>query len=67
MYSILKFIINFSMNSHQYPRDYYPDIITDADRLFQYFSHKLDRKSYPIRMFGKTIMQPRLVSFVADI
>jgi alkylated DNA repair dioxygenase AlkB len=55
------------MIPHQYPRDYYPDIITDADRLFHYFSHKLDRKSYPIRMFGKTIMQPRLVSFVADI
>lgn len=54
------------MIPNHYPRDYYPDIIANADTLFQYFSHHLDRKSYPIRMFGKTIIQPRLVGFYGD-
>jgi alkylated DNA repair dioxygenase AlkB len=49
-----------------YPRTYYPQALTDANKLFQYFMQHLNRKAYPIRMFGKEMMQPRLVSFYAD-
>lgn len=45
---------------------YLPDAIPNADELFVYFSRMLDRQQYPIRMFGKMMMQPRLVAFYAD-
>lgn len=49
-----------------YPRTYHPQVLPNADKLFQYFSQHLDWQSYPIHMFGKELLQPRLVSFYAD-
>jgi alkylated DNA repair dioxygenase AlkB len=45
---------------------YIPNFLQNADELFAYFSRELDRKQYPITIFGKTMMQPRFVSFYAD-
>gem|GEM_PF-5450831 len=49
-----------------HPRTHHPQALTNADELFQYFSQHLGWKLYPIRMFGKELIQPRLVSFYAD-
>lgn len=45
---------------------YIPNFLPDADILFDHFSKELDRKQYPITMFGKQMMQPRLVCFYGD-
>ncbi len=66
--SNILFHYNYSYYSSimSYPRTYHPHALSNADELFQYFSYHLDRKEYPIRMFGKDLLQPRLVSFYAD-
>jgi alkylated DNA repair dioxygenase AlkB len=46
--------------------DYISDFLKDADIVFEKLFHELNRKSYPITMFGKKMVQPRLVSFYAD-
>ena len=59
-------VMSHMSNRADYPRTYYPQALLNADELFQYFLQHLDWKSYPIRMFGKDLIQPRLVSFYAD-
>jgi alkylated DNA repair dioxygenase AlkB len=49
-----------------YPWTYIPNFLSDADVLFMTLSQQLTRTQYPITMFGKTMMQPRLVSFYAE-
>lgn len=56
----------FPIQLIMYPRTYYPHAVANADELLQYYTQYLDWKSYPIRMFGKELLQPRLVSFYAD-
>jgi len=46
---------------------YTPGFLSHAEEKFQQLLHELDRKLYPITMFGKTMMQPRLVAFYADV
>jgi alkylated DNA repair dioxygenase AlkB len=38
----------------------------EADQLYQQLLTDLDWKQYPIRMFGKTILQPRLIAWYGD-
>ena len=45
---------------------YIPNFVLDADLLMTQLTEQCERKSYPITMFGKTMMQPRLVSYYAD-
>jgi len=50
------------------PREYTPDFLWNnvADEYLHHFQSKLDRQQHEIRMFGKKMMQPRLISFYAD-
>ena len=52
-----------------YPRLYIPNFISPekVDSLYTYFVQKLERKQYDIIMFGKKVLQPRLVCFYADV
>ena len=45
---------------------YKQNFLTNHKQIFQSLQNDLDRKSYSIKMFGKIIMQPRLVSFYGD-
>lgn len=45
---------------------YIKDFLPHADAVFTILSQELNRQEYPITMFGKTIMQPRLVSFYGN-
>lgn len=49
-----------------YPRTYYPNFITNRDTLFEKLLVSLERSQYPITMFGKTYLQPRLICFMWD-
>lgn len=39
---------------------------TEADHLYQTLLSDLTWKQYPIRMFGKTMLQPRLIAWYGD-
>ena len=45
---------------------YTPNFLNQSDEMFLQLSQDLDRAIYPITMFGKTMMQPRLVAYYAD-
>ncbi len=51
-----------------YPWTYMPDFLwaQEADTYFTHFQHSLQRQQYEITIFGKTMMQPRLISFYGD-
>lgn len=40
---------------------------TEADHLYQKLLTDLDWQQHPIRMFGKTMLQPRLIAWYGDI
>lgn len=48
------------------PWTYKRDYITKPDQIYQILEKNIQRKQYPIKLFGKTYMQPRLISFFAD-
>ncbi len=48
------------------PIIYIPNFIQNSNFLFDYFCNNLDWKSYKIKIFGKEISQPRLVSYYGD-
>lgn len=54
--------------THPVPRTYTPLFLWNdiADKHFTYFQNNLHRKQYEITMFGKKMMQPRLISFYGD-
>jgi len=47
---------------------YYKDFISaeKSDFLFNHFQSTIDWKQYPITLFGKTFLQPRLVAWYGD-
>lgn len=47
---------------------YYNNFLStvEAQVLYQKLLHNLDWQQYPIRMFGKTIWQPRLIAWYGD-
>ncbi|MCS6983462.1 MAG: alpha-ketoglutarate-dependent dioxygenase AlkB [Candidatus Absconditabacterales bacterium] len=51
------------------PIHYFPGALQrqyNTHQLLHALQTQLNRQQYPIRMFGKTVMQPRLVSFAGD-
>lgn len=51
-----------------YPRTYIPHFLPwyVAETHFQHLLKSLDRKQYEIALFGKVMLQPRLISFYGD-
>ena len=45
---------------------YTPSFLDQSDQNFLQLSQELERKSYEISMFGKKVLQPRLVAYCAD-
>jgi len=48
------------------PIRYFPSALPNTVDRKKRLMNELPRSQYPIRIFGKTLMQPRLVSFAAD-
>ena len=50
------------------PRNFYytRNFLDQSDQSFLQLSQELERKSYEIMMFGKKVLQPRLVAYYAD-
>ena len=45
---------------------YTPSFLDQSDQSFLQLSQELERKSYEIMMFGKKVLQPRLVAYYAN-
>lgn len=47
---------------------YYPHFFntTEADSIFTFLKTHVDWRRYPIRMFGRNLMQPRCIAYYAD-
>ncbi|NCQ81486.1 hypothetical protein GW750_01515 [bacterium] len=48
------------------PYRLFPHAINNTENLMSQLQTQLNWKQYPIKIFGKEMMQPRLVSFAAD-
>jgi len=62
----LKHVI--TIHQQQLHLSYYPNFFNtnEAHRIYEFLNHQTEWKRYPIRLFGRDVMQPRCIAYYAD-